>query len=363
MGVPVAVERRLSALRGSCQLGEFEKQLYRSLRENIPVVDAAIYKTVRLVGGFKVICADESAQAAMDRFVRDVNVGGISMGLESFIAQYFEQLITYGTSVGEMLIGEDGTIAALYNCPLDDVELEPGESPVQIKIYALDGCGGRKEIRYPELVVCSAIMPEPGKLYGTSVLKGLPFVCDIMMKILSAVGTNWERLGNVRFAVTYKPGENERSFARDRAMQIASEWSKAMKSREPRDFVSVGEVNIRAIGADNIMPDCAVPLRQILEQITAKLSIPPFLLGLSWSTTERMSSQQSDMLTSELEYYRRILGGVIRRICRMQLKLSGFGGTCRVKWDNINLQDEVELAKARLYNAQAEETENRTRKE
>ena len=129
------------------------------------------------------------------------------------------------------------------------------------------------------------------------------------------------------------------------------------------DFVAVGDVSIHAIGADNIVPDSSVPVRQILEQITAKLSIPPFLLGLSWSTTERMSSQQSDMLTSELEYYRRILGGVIRRICRMQLKLSGFGGTCRVKWDNINLQDEVELAKARLYNAQAEETENRTRKE
>ena len=35
-----------------------------------------------------------------------------------------------------------------------------------------------------------------------------------------------------------------------------------------------------------------VPVRQLLEQLIAKLSIPPFLLGLSWSSTERMSSQQ-----------------------------------------------------------------------
>ena len=35
-----------------------------------------------------------------------------------------------------------------------------------------------------------------------------------------------------------------------------------------------------------------------------------------------------------------------------------------VQWDNINLQDESELAKARLYNAQAEaiEIENERRK-
>ena len=106
-----------------------------------------------------------------------------------------------------------------------------------------------------------------------------------------------------------------------------------------------------------------MPVRQILEQITAKLSIPPFLLGLSWSTTERMSSQQCDMLTSELEYYRRILGGVIRKICCAHLKLKGYSGGCEVVWDNINLQDEVELAKARLYNARAEEIEKRIKED
>ena len=342
--------------------GGCERRLYRSLRESIPVIDAAIYKIVRLTGGFSVECSNSNAQAMMDSFVSDVNVNGISSGLESFIAEYLEQLLTYGTAVGEMLVGSGG-ICGLYNSSLDYVGIEMGEDPLQLKIFALNGLGGKREVEYPELVLCSAIMPEPGRLYGTSILRGLPFVSDILMKILTAVGNNWDRIGNVRFAVIYKPGENERSFSKDRAMQIASEWTKAMKSREPKDFVAVGDVSIHAIGADNIVPDSSVPVRQILEQITAKLSIPPFLLGLSWSTTERMSSQQSDMLTSELEYYRRILGGVIRRICRMQLKLSGFGGTCRVKWDNINLQDEVELAKARLYNAQAEETENRTRKE
>ena len=36
------------------------------------------------------------------------------------------------------------------------------------------------------------------------------------------------------------------------------------------------------------------------EQIVSRLGIPPFMLGLSWSSTERMSSEQSDMLTSEI---------------------------------------------------------------
>ena len=132
-----------------------------------------------------------------------------------------------------------------------------------------------------------------------------------------------------------------------------------MKSREVRDFVSVGDVSIKAIGADNIIPDSQIPVRQIMEQIIAKLSLPPFLLGLTWSTTERMSSQQADMLTSELEYYRRLISPVICEIGNAFLCSQGINAVCRVEWDNINLQDESVLAEARLKNAQAHEIELR----
>ena len=108
------------------------------------------------------------------------------------------------------------------------------------------------------------------------------------------------------------------------------------------------------------MPDCEVPMRALLEQIVAKLGIPPFLLGLSWSTTEKMSEQQADILTSELEYYRAALEPVIRRVVRTHLLLSGCNERFEVKWDDINLQDAVELSSARLNNAQAERLEKET---
>ena len=103
----------------------------------------------------------------------------------------------------------------------------------------------------------------------------------------------------------------------------------------------------------------------MLEQIVAKTGIPPFMLGLSWSSTERMSSQQADALTSELEAYRRILTPVIRKICVAFLRSRGFACSPEIIWDNITLQDEVELGRARLYNAQAAklETENEKRGE
>lgn len=132
---------------------------------------------------------------------------------------------------------------------------------------------------------------------------------------------------------------------------------RASRNGSVQDFVAVGDVDIKVIGADNQMIDTEIPVRQLMEQLVAKLSIPPFLLGLNWSTTERMSAQQSDILTSELEYYRRLLEPILKEICEAFLRLKGYACGVEIEWDNINLQDEEALAKSRLYNAQAKAAE------
>ena len=187
-----------------------------------------------------------------------------------------------------------------------------------------------------------------------SLLRGLPFLTDILMKIYHTIGVNWERCGNVRFAVTCRDGGNGQ--AAERSQMLAGEWSRAMqdtKSGSVRDFVAVGDVDIRVIGADAPVLDSQVPVRQILEQVVAKTGIPPFMLGLSWSSTERMSSQQADMLTTEITAIRRTLTPVVERICRLWLRMHGYTCGLEVQWEDINLQDEVEDARAALYLEQA----------
>lgn len=337
-----------------------EFRLYRELREKVPVIDAAVMKLVRLLGEFKVSCADERSQSAMDRFVSQVPVGGVSTGLYTFICSYFDQLLTCGKAVGEIAVFEDGGVAALYNAPADAVTLRRGENPVDVQLY-LDA-PGTKEIARPELICVTLLNPKPGALRGTSILSGLPFVSDLLMKIFHCVGQNFERTGNVRFAVTYNPPAGSGAVnARQRVKEIAEQWSSAMRDKGRMcDFVSVGDVNIRAIGADSQILDCDVPIRHVLEQIVAKLSIPPFLLGLSWSSTERMSAQQADILTSELEYYRALLTPVIEKIARVYLSAEQLDPRVTVEWSSISLQDETELAAARLDNARAAQIEQST---
>lgn len=334
-----------------------EMKLYDSLKEAIPVIDAAIKKIIRLVGGFKVSCENEYAEYALNEFLKKVKVNGTGMGIDVFLSCFLEQLLTYGTAVGETVLSADGRVEALYNANLEDIELKLGNSPLDIRIYRRE-IGDIVPVSAQGLISVCTLSPKAGEIYGTSILKGLPFVSGILLKIFNTIGTNWERVGNVRFAVTYKPTDtSDRAFSRERAQQIATEWSKAMHDGATSDFVSVGDVSIKVIGADNQILDSEIPVRQMLEQIVSKLSIPPFLLGLQWSSTERMASQQADILTSELEYYRRLLEPTIRKICMIFLRTSGYDCKPEIVWDNINLQDETELATARLNNAKAEQAE------
>jgi hypothetical protein len=249
-------------------------------------------------------------------------------------------------------------VCALYNAPLSALEISTEAGPLQTTLYRWDGAN-RMPLRYPELICVSALDPEPGKAAGVSLLRGLPFVSNILLKIYHSLGVNFDRMGNLRFAVNYKPSGDalDRVSAKERAEQIAEQWSQAMQSDCVRDFVSVGDVDIKVIGADNQLLDCQVPARLMLEQIVAKTGLPPFMLGLSWSSTERMSKQQADMLTSELEHYRRILTPVILRICGIWQRLHGVSAPLSVEWQTINLQDETELAEAALKRAQAAQIE------
>ena len=336
-----------------------ERNLYKILKNTVPVISAAIYKIIRLMGRFQIQTGSENLDRDINRFLKNIRVNACETGIESFLSCYLEQMLVYGTAVGEIVLDrKHKNISALYNASLDDVQIISDGNPLDIKICTQNSDGSLSPVKYPALVLCSSIMPEPGQIYGTSVLKGLPFIGQILMKIFNAVGTNWDRIGNVRFAVSYKPNENERSFSKERAKTIADEWSKAMKSSSPKDFITVGDVSIKVIGAENQIPDSNIPVRQLLEQIVAKLSIPPFLLGFSWSTTERMSTQQADILTSELEYYRCILNSTVTKICDTYFRLNGIQTDFEIVWDNINLQDEVELARARLLNAQAQKLES-----
>ncbi len=349
------------ALAGYVPLGNGEIPLYRAIREAVPMVDAAIVKLVRLCGGVKVFC-DPAAQEELNRFLECVPTGRGQEGIQSFLDCYLDSMLTCGRAVGEIVLREDGRgIAALLCGCVEDVEIQEGDSPLDMTI-CVRGKGGTVEpLVHQQLLLFTPYQPETEHPYGVSLLRSMPFLTGILLKIYQAVGVNWERMGNPRFAVLCKPDGGDFN-AQERCDQVAQAWAGAMKNSRDgavSDFVAAGELDIRVIGADGQVMDSAAPVRQILEQLVAKTGLPPFLLGLSWASTERMSSQQADLLTSEVTAIRRSLTPVVSKICRLWLRTRGYDDRISVEWEDITLQDLVEEAKAGLYKAQTRALEKK----
>lgn len=361
VGGQVQVRRReghpFGLLGGYIPLGRGEVALYRAIREAVPIVDAAIVKLVRLCGGVKVTCLP-AAQEELDHFLQSVPTGRGQEGMQSFLDCYLNSMLVCGCGVGEMVPDVEGRdIAALLCGNVDDVEILEGESPLDIQI-CVSGEGGQPQpLPHQELLLFTPHQPESEHPYGVSLLRSMPFLAGILLNIYQAVGVNWERMGNPRFAVVCKP-DGGGFNAQERCDQVARAWAGAMQNSRDgvvSDFVAAGELEIKVIGADGQVMDSAAPVRQILEQLVAKTGLPPFLLGLSWASTERMSSQQADLLSSEITAIRRSLTPVVTKICRLWLRCKGYEDRVSVEWEDITLQDLVEEARAGLYRAQAEQ--------
>ena len=75
-------------LGGYSPLQTGDKQLYRAIREAVPLVDACIYKIIRLCGGVSAECEDPRADRELKRFLEQVNVGRGQRGINAFLDQY-----------------------------------------------------------------------------------------------------------------------------------------------------------------------------------------------------------------------------------------------------------------------------------
>lgn len=327
------------------------------MRQSLPVLDAAIGKLVRLSGGFTVRSAQQ--QAALNEFLRTVPCGRGQTGIHSFLSAYLDSLLTYGRAVGEMLVTQ-GELRAVCWGDVNALELREGKSPLEVVLCGCDEDGRMRPLPRQELLLFTALNPEPGSPYGVSLLRSMPFLADILLKIYRTIGKNWERAGNVRYAVVCRPAatgwsaapppsgpgpsppSGARPCATARAALCATSWP--WVTCPSRSSARTGRCLTRPC-----------PCASCSSSSWPKRACPPFLLGLSWSSTERMSAQQADLLTSELWALRRAVEPVLLRICTLWLRLHGCGCAPEIVWDDISLQDLVEEAQADLYRARTEQ--------
>lgn len=371
--VPLAAARKSTRPVATSPLGRFsgtlladttrpaELELYRQLRRLIPLVDAAIRRLTRLVGYVR-IEASTGLQDDLDRFLRHVPVNGLQRGFDSFLANHVGQMLQYGFAAGRIVPDKtQHDVRGLINLDSREVYVIDDDPPLG-RAIGHKPPGALEITRVPSsLALFSANAPEGPSPYGSSILRSLPFVSHIVLTIERALQQSWERMGAPSYTVTWMPPEGFVDPDGHRTQAIMNEietgFTQAMQARHDSglasDFFAAGDVKVDVIGAAGQQLEFRETYRALTEQIVSVTGLPPFMLGLSWSSTERMSSQQSEVLIAEIKDLRRELEPMVEQLIDLWLALTRRSGSYQVRWSEVTLQDLSLVADAQYRQAMA----------
>ncbi len=338
-------------------------ELYRTLREAIPLLDVAINRLSRLIG-YVLVEGSEPLATDIMNFLRHVRVNACQWGIDNFLTNHTGCMLQYGRAAGEIVLDRRRRdIYALLNIDPDSIRLVPVDPPLKIAV-AQQQPGRAEPVVIPEeLVIYSVNNPEGDDPHGVSLFRSLPFVARVMLTMEQAIHDTWERMGTPSYQVIWRPPETfvDADGSKTRAImaEIEQSFTNAMRQRAERtgavaDFFAAGDIEIKVIGADGQELSFLEPYRALAEQLVARTGLPPFMLGLHWSTTERMSQQQAEMIIAEIKDMRRELEPGLERLIDLWLRVNGRRGKWRLTWSEVTLQDMREMAEAEYRRALAE---------
>ena len=165
-----------------------ENELYRIMRDAVPVIDTAINRLTRLIGVFDIDSTDEQGKALIEEFLKDVKVGAFEKGIYAFINNYFDQLLENGSSVGEIVLDKfKEDIYALQVVDIYTIELKQMNNRLDYLICQKQEMELEPvELPYQNLMLYTPLSPEKDSPYGVSLLRSMPFVTGILLTVFNS---------------------------------------------------------------------------------------------------------------------------------------------------------------------------------
>lgn len=326
----------------------------------IPPLKRAVSVLTGMVGCPEFVSSTEAETNDLALWSAQVGYGRIGQGLGMWLRDHGRQRLVYGFGVGEAEI--DPTAKEVlrlhsYSSPRHGFQSdELGE----ITILQQQSMRGLVPLN-PETTVLSVHDPDGGNPNGESLFFSIPTVAQTWLDILHNYRETWRRCGSPVFHVNWEPPENfnDQNHKKSDGVRTRLEeaWNKLIRSKQvdgkTLDFFSTGKVSIVTVGADGQVIDVQEGKRNIVEEIVVASNLPPWLLGYSWSTTERLSTQQADMLVTFIETLRTEITGSIQKLVELRQRVAGKRSPFEIVWPAVNLQDLVQTAQAELMMANA----------
>lgn len=336
-------------------------QLNWKLRESIPLIDATILRMKDLIGFPEVEAADR-LKRDIDGFLQRVPVNRIQFGAETWLRSHLDNAYTFGRSHTEIVLTADRRdVFGLVEVYTPTCGLRPTFDGFALNVVQYQYGGGVPLTLVPELLLTSVHDFRGDDPNGNSLIASLPFVSQILIKIYDAMRQTWERWGCPNYWVNWEPPDTWNDPDGTQGAAVLAPIQQALYSSDLnrangkiQHVVTTGKVTLAVMGADGQVLEFTETAKEFAQQILAKTGIPPFMLGLSWSTTERMSTAQAKLLTEVIEAGRMMVEPQIRQLIDLRQRLVGRTGRYELSWPKVSLQDLLDVSRADLMEKQAE---------
>lgn len=348
---------------------EYDIRLIRALRATIPILDIIPKKYNALMGDFSIRCDNDKASKFLNSVKANIRVNNFGMSFGQFQYQMIDSAIAYGMAIGEARLLK--SLTGIYGLVVGNAErIRFVEKDGRLVLGQIDELGlNAIPFENSDLIYYYAPDQRNGHPQGYSLYHSIPFVAQIMERMLKSIDNTVCRIGDPTFFITFTgpDGETDPKKIDAAASAIQGQVTSAMKYRrrgQVKDiygglpFGSQLEVKILGDGGEKIISAMRFSYMDILDQIISASELPAWMLGFHRGTTERMSDNESDMIVNKIVFMRNSFTPIAERFFKTVAILGGYyDAAIDIVWDEVNLRDEKAQSEARVNNASAEKTE------
>lgn len=347
--------------------------LLEEMRRTVPILDRAIAVLTGLCGRVE-LSASKSVLAELNPWLATIKVNQTGRGLQTWLEAHVDAMLLYGKGVTEVVPGRRGghdgmpyDVYALMNLDPRSIVFQVTPDPLVLLPLQRQHVNAFLVSLNPETLLVSVNGGHSDNPHGWSLYRSLPFVAQSARAIENATAQAWQRMGCPSYHINWDPpptfADPSGALAAGTLATLQAQWNQTMAGRAVAaggtggntiaDYFTAGNVKVEVIGHDHTPLPLADTWRVFEEQLVAATGLPSWLLGFHWSTTERMASQQSEILLAQIEGLRRHVQPAVERLIDLRQRLAGKSGRVKVGWSQITLHDVTEQARGRAWEQQA----------
>ncbi|WP_020675547.1 phage portal protein family protein [Geopsychrobacter electrodiphilus] len=342
---------------------KLDPTFFEFMREAIPVMDTAIWRLVSLDGHLVVKGNKAALVEEIQEWMDNVQVNDFQTGMHAFHQNLTNEGFEQGFAIGEFIPNKQrNDIVGLKVADSKFIRFNRKPNLLEI-LQRADGDQDWRVLKMDPLLYWS-IHNENQNPYGTPLFRSCEFMAQTLATMHNSLANVWERFGDPSYSVVYKTSKKDGTNHQERRDAMVTDLNDAVRAKragKSADFVHAidtnSEIEIKIIGAEGKILNLEVPARHVLEQIVAKSTLPAWMLGMHWSTTERLSVMESEMVLADAKTRQSAKLPMFNRTVSTLLQMRGRTwkkGDWWLEFEQVNLHDIEKQARARFLNAQAD---------